>query len=150
MNCAVCRKAECFVQLVNLLNVDCESDVGSQLCFKVLQTLTALLSGNEASRIRMRDDIGYDTLFSIISRLLGSQAPSQQLLMQLLSLTLEVHNPLNTLGPFCEVLGDALSSENTQEGPRRCPLRDRSLYTLCCSHVLDARFGALSTKLGMK
>ena len=78
---------------MNLLNVECGPELGSQLCLRVLQTLTALLSGNEASRIRVRDDIGYDTLYSMLTRLVGPEGPSKQLLMQLLSLILEVGFP---------------------------------------------------------
>lgn len=85
------------MQIVNLLNVDTQPEIGSHLCLKVLQALTALLSGNEASRNRVRDDIGYDTLYSVIARLVGSEGMSRQLLMQLLSLILEVRKALKHL-----------------------------------------------------
>ena len=85
-----CRKAECFVQIVHLLNLDYPPELGSQLCCLVLATLTALLAGNEASRNRVRDDVGYDTLFSIITRLVGPAGPSEQLVLHMLGLALEV------------------------------------------------------------
>lgn len=69
--------------------MNCEPAQSTRLCCKVIQTLAALLCGNEASRNRVRDDIGYDTLYSLLSGLVGKEGPSEELLMQLLSLVLE-------------------------------------------------------------
>lgn len=77
--------------------MECGSEQGGQVCLRVLQTLLALLAGNEASRNRMQEDIGYDTLYSAIVRVVGPQGFSNQLLMQLLSLVLEVHRCLKNL-----------------------------------------------------
>ena len=85
-----CRNAECFLQLLHLLNLDHSPEQGEDLCFEVLATLTALLCNNEASRSRLQDVVGYDTLFNIIVKLVDSHGPSEQLLMQLLGLVLEV------------------------------------------------------------
>ena len=57
---------------------------------QVLGTLTSLMAGNEASRCRVREDVGYQVLYCLVTRLLGAEGPSLQLLMQLLGLVLEV------------------------------------------------------------
>ena len=85
-----CRSAECYVQLLNLLNIDYPPEAGTQLCEKVLATLMALLAGNEASRQQLQQGVGYDTLLSIVLRCSGPHGPSGGILMQLLHLVLEV------------------------------------------------------------
>lgn len=89
-----CREAQCFVQLLNLLNTDFSPEAGSQLCERVLSTLTSLLAGNEASRKKLQQDVGYDTLLSIVLRRTAPTGPCAGVLMQLLHLILEVtcHN----------------------------------------------------------
>ena len=65
------RSAECFVQVVNLLNFDYEAGAGEDLCEGVLSTLTALLAGNEASRRRLVADVGYDQILTALDRQVG-------------------------------------------------------------------------------
>ena len=62
------RSAECFVQVVNLLNCDYPDGAGPALCEAVLATLTALLAGNEASRRRLIADVGYDQILTALAR----------------------------------------------------------------------------------
>ncbi|KAK9824084.1 hypothetical protein WJX72_007613 [[Myrmecia] bisecta] len=83
------RNAECFVQIINLLNLDYPPALGARLCEEVLGTLCALLAGNEASRKRLRNDVGYDTLLSILLRRAAPRGPSQSLLLKVLGLILE-------------------------------------------------------------
>ena len=87
------REAEVFVQIVNLLNLDYPSDIGMRLCEEVLATLVALLKDNEASRQRLRADVGYDTLLNVVLSRSGPQGPSQAILEQVACLTLEVSAP---------------------------------------------------------
>ncbi len=64
-----CRSAECFVQVVNLLNADYEdAEAGAALAESVLATLTALLAGNDASRRRLAADVGYDQILTAVAR----------------------------------------------------------------------------------
>ncbi len=56
------------MQAVNLLNFDYEGGHGAQLCEEVLATLTALLTGNEASRRRLVSDVGYDQILTAVMR----------------------------------------------------------------------------------
>lgn len=91
------RSAECFVQLLNLLNIDYSPEAGTQLCEKVLATLMALLAGNEASRKQLQQGVGYDTLLSIVLKCSGPSGPSGGILMQLLHLVLEVLHPHSRL-----------------------------------------------------
>jgi len=78
------------VQLLNLLNIDYSPEAGTQLCEMVLPTMTALLAGNQRSRKRLQDDIGYDTLLSLVLRRTAPKGPSGGVLMQVLHLLLEV------------------------------------------------------------
>ena len=64
----LCRSAECFVQIVNLLNFEYKGSEGLQLSELVLGTLAALLRGNEASRRRLESDVGYDQIQMAIKR----------------------------------------------------------------------------------
>ena len=87
------RNAECFVQIVNLLNLDFPAETGTELCVNVLQSLQTLIAGNEANRQRLRADIGYDTLQSGLLKHVPSSGPSQALLEAVLGLILEVCIP---------------------------------------------------------
>ena len=66
-----CRSAECFVQVVNLLNFEYEGTEGLLLAEKVLSTLAALLRGNEASRRRLVSNVGYDQILMAVRRQVG-------------------------------------------------------------------------------
>ena len=66
--CCLCRSAECFVQIVNLLNFEYTGSEGLQLSELVLGTLAALLRGNDASRRRLESDVGYDQIQMAIKR----------------------------------------------------------------------------------
>ena len=68
----LCRSAECFVQVVNLLNFEYEGVEGLLLTEKVLSTLAALLRGNEASRRRLVSDVGYDQILMAVRRQVGA------------------------------------------------------------------------------
>jgi hypothetical protein len=50
------------MQVVNLMNDAYPALEGSRLAEDVLRTLTALLAGNEASRSRFRNEVGYEML----------------------------------------------------------------------------------------
>lgn len=91
-----CRSAECFVQLLNLLNIDYPPEAGTQLCEKVLATLMVLLAGNEASRKQLQQGVGYDSLQNIVLKCTAPHGPSGGILMQLLHLVLEVRLRGNT------------------------------------------------------
>ena len=67
-NGRLCRSAECFVQIVNLLNFEHNGSEGLQLSELVLGTLAALLRGNEASRRRLESDVGYDQIQMAVKR----------------------------------------------------------------------------------
>ena len=79
-----------FVQIVNLLNLDHNTEVGMRLCEEVLATLVALLKDNEASRQRLKADVGYDTLSMVVLSRCGKQGPSEAILAQVACLALEV------------------------------------------------------------
>lgn len=48
---ALFRNGECFLHIVSLLNGNLDAINGEKLVLNVLQTLTSLLSGNEASKV---------------------------------------------------------------------------------------------------
>ena len=56
----------------------------------MLATLTALLAGNSSSRVRLRADVGYDTLLRMVLRLAGPPGPQQPLLLAIMGPVLEV------------------------------------------------------------
>lgn len=45
------RDGECFLHVVSLLHGYAEDDEGEKLVLNVLQTLTSLLTGNDASKV---------------------------------------------------------------------------------------------------
>lgn len=87
---ALFRNGECFVHIVSLLNEDHTREAGSQLSLDVLNTLTHLLQGNEASKASFRGlvGLGYKTLQSLlIERHQGR--PTQGLLTALLDMLVD-------------------------------------------------------------
>ncbi len=86
----LCRKSQCFVQLLNLLNIDYSHEAGTALCEQVLSTVTALMAGNESMKSEMKKTVGYDTLLNIVLRRTAPKGPSAGVLMQVLHLILEV------------------------------------------------------------
>lgn len=78
------------MQIVNLLNLDYPTETGMRLCEEVLATLAALLKDNEASRQRLKADVGYDTLLNVLLSRSGTGGPSQGILTQVACLALEV------------------------------------------------------------
>ena len=69
----MCRSADVFVQVVNLLNFEYDGSEGLQLAEKVLSTLAALLKGNEGSRRRVVSDVGYDQILMAVTRQVWGQ-----------------------------------------------------------------------------
>jgi len=63
---------------------------------QVLATLTALLAGNGSSRVRLRADVGYDTLLHMVLRQAGPAGPQQRLLLATMGPVLEVCNKPST------------------------------------------------------
>ncbi len=57
---------------------------------QVLATLTALLAGNGSSRVRLRADVGYDTLLHMVLRQAAPAGPQQRLLLATMGPVLEV------------------------------------------------------------
>ncbi|XP_077215298.1 binding protein isoform X2 [Tasmannia lanceolata] len=62
------RDGECFLHIVSLLNGTLDGRTGEQLVLNVLQTLTYLLTGNDASKVAFRAlvGVGYQTLQSLL------------------------------------------------------------------------------------
>ncbi|KAL3142038.1 hypothetical protein ABBQ32_004670 [Trebouxia sp. C0010 RCD-2024] len=83
------RSAECFVQVLNLLNIDYTPEAGSQLCIGVLSTLTSLLAGNEASRKQLHLNPGFDSVLRAVLERTAPKGPSGDVLSQVLHLILE-------------------------------------------------------------
>ena len=87
---AAFRSAECFVQVLNLLNIDYSPEAGTQLCIGVLSTLTSLLAGNEASRKQLQLNPGFDSVLRAVLERTAPKGPSGDVLAQVLHLILEV------------------------------------------------------------
>ncbi|GJV36694.1 BEACH domain-containing protein B isoform X1 [Tanacetum coccineum] len=62
------RDGECFLHVVSLLHGNAEDEEGEKLVLNVLQTLTSLLTGNDASKVAFRALVGkgYQTLQSLL------------------------------------------------------------------------------------
>nr|XP_043606677.1 BEACH domain-containing protein B isoform X1 [Erigeron canadensis] len=62
------RDGECFLHVVSLLHGNAEDEEGEKLVLNVLQTLTSLLTGNDASKASFRALVGkgYQTLQSLL------------------------------------------------------------------------------------
>jgi hypothetical protein len=69
------------------------------LARQVLATLTALLAGNGSSRVRLRADVGYDTLLRMVLRQAGPAGPQQPLLLAIMGPVLEARQ----LSPVSDV-----------------------------------------------
>ncbi|XP_057837661.2 BEACH domain-containing protein B isoform X1 [Cryptomeria japonica] len=84
------RDGECFLHIVTLLNGNFVDGLGEQLCLDVLQTLLALLAGNEASKVAFRSlvGLGYKTLEKLLLDCCEGR-PSQDLLNALLDLLVD-------------------------------------------------------------
>lgn len=91
------RSAECFVQVLNLLNIDYSPEAGTQLCIGVLSTLTSLLAGNEASRKQLQLNPGFDSVLRAVLERTAPHGPSGDILAQVLHLILEVRGFMHSL-----------------------------------------------------
>ena len=61
------RNAGCFVQVVNVLNGELSTRAAHALMEAALSTLTALIVGSDAQRLRLRCDVGYDALHDVLA-----------------------------------------------------------------------------------
>ncbi|XP_068657011.1 BEACH domain-containing protein B [Aristolochia californica] len=84
------RDGECFLHIVSLLNGTLDKGHGEILVLNVLQTLTCLLKGNNASKAAFRSLVGtnYQTLQSLLLDVCQSQ-PSMELLNALLDMLVD-------------------------------------------------------------
>uniref|UniRef100_A0A0E0ADA4 Neurobeachin alpha-solenoid region domain-containing protein n=1 Tax=Oryza glumipatula TaxID=40148 RepID=A0A0E0ADA4_9ORYZ len=83
------RDGGCFLYIVSLLNGTFNEATGEQLVLNVLETLTLLLEGNDASKasFRMLVGVGYQTLQSLLLDFYKwLPSPSERLLHALLSM----------------------------------------------------------------
>ncbi|XP_075088788.1 BEACH domain-containing protein B isoform X2 [Nicotiana tabacum] len=87
---ALFRNGECFIHVVSLLNGNLDVSKGEELVLNVLQTLTCLLSGNDASKVAFRALVGtgYQTLRSLLLDFCQWQ-PSEALLDALLDMLVD-------------------------------------------------------------
>ncbi|KAL0021859.1 hypothetical protein WJX77_009077 [Trebouxia sp. C0004] len=97
------KKSQCFVQLLNLLNIDYSHEAGSALCEQVLSTVTALMAGNPSMKSEMKRTVGYDTLLNIVVRRTAPKGPSAGVLMQVLHLILEQAYHVDQSMTICNV-----------------------------------------------
>ncbi|KAG9440194.1 hypothetical protein H6P81_020359 [Aristolochia fimbriata] len=84
------RDGECFLHIVSLLNGTLDKENGEILVLNVLQTLTCLLNGNNASKAAFKSLVGtnYQTLQSLLLDVCQSQ-PSMELLNALLDMLVD-------------------------------------------------------------
>nr|XP_027094520.1 BEACH domain-containing protein B isoform X2 [Coffea arabica]XP_027094521.1 BEACH domain-containing protein B isoform X3 [Coffea arabica] len=87
---ALFRDGECFLHIVSLLNGNLDATTGEKLVLNVLQTLTCLLSGDDASKAAFRALVGkgYQTLQSLLLDFCQWQ-PSESLLSALLDMLVD-------------------------------------------------------------
>lgn len=78
------RRAGAFVQLTKLLTLDSDAEARAALAGEVLDTLTALLAGNSCCRLRLAQDVGYDTLLRALLQATGPQGPQRPVLVKLM------------------------------------------------------------------
>lgn len=84
------RDGECFIHIVSLLNGVLDTENGEKLVLDVLQTLTSLLSNDDASKASFRDLVGrgYRTLQSLLLDYCHGK-PSEHLLNSLLDMLVD-------------------------------------------------------------
>ncbi|XP_043712024.1 BEACH domain-containing protein B-like isoform X2 [Telopea speciosissima] len=84
------RDGECFLHIVSLLNGNLDEGSGEKLILNVLQTLTSLLTGNDASKTSFRAVVGkgYQTFQSLLLDFCQWQ-PSEGLLSALLDMLVD-------------------------------------------------------------
>ncbi|KAL8030230.1 hypothetical protein ABFX02_14G273200 [Erythranthe guttata] len=84
------REGECFLHVVSLLNGHMDIGNGEKLVLNVIQTLTCLLSQNEASKVAFRSLVGegYQTFQSLLLDFCQWQ-PSEALLSALLDMLVD-------------------------------------------------------------
>lgn len=84
------RNGECFLHIVSLLNGNLDDVNGEKLVLNVLQTLTCLLSGNDASKVAFRAlvGMGYQTLQSLFLDFFEC-CPSEAILNALLDMLVD-------------------------------------------------------------
>ncbi|CAI9116125.1 OLC1v1017198C2 [Oldenlandia corymbosa var. corymbosa] len=84
------RDGECFLHIVSLLNSNLDASSGENLVLNVLQTLTCLLSGDDASKAAFKALVGkgYQTLQSLLLDFCQQQ-PSEALLNSLLDMLVD-------------------------------------------------------------
>ncbi|KAL3514285.1 hypothetical protein ACH5RR_027002, partial [Cinchona calisaya] len=87
---ALFRDGECFLHIVSLLNGNLDAATGEKLVLNVLQTLTCLLAGDDASKASFRALVGkgYQTLQSLLLDFCQWQ-PSETLLNALLDMLVD-------------------------------------------------------------
>ncbi|XP_039844468.1 uncharacterized protein LOC120704225 isoform X3 [Panicum virgatum] len=90
------RNGECFLHIVSLLNGNINEVTDDQLILNVLETLTLLLKGNNASKgaFRLLVGAGYQTLQSLILDFY-KWSPSERLFDALLSMLVDCKFELN-------------------------------------------------------
>ncbi|KAL0289479.1 UNVERIFIED_CONTAM: BEACH domain-containing protein B [Sesamum calycinum] len=87
---ALFREGECFLHVLSLLNGNLDAENGEKLVLNVIQTLTFLLSQNDASKAAFRALVGkgYQTLRSLLLDFCQWQ-PSEALLSTLLDMLVD-------------------------------------------------------------
>ncbi|KAK4483931.1 hypothetical protein RD792_011140 [Penstemon davidsonii] len=87
---ALFREGECFLHVVSLLNGNLDAETGEKLVLNVIQTLTCLLSQNDASKAAFRALVGkdYQMLQSLLLDFCQWQ-PSEALLSALLDMLVD-------------------------------------------------------------
>ncbi|KAF2928095.1 BEACH domain-containing protein B isoform X2 [Oryza sativa Japonica Group] len=94
------RDGGCFLYIVSLLNGTFNEATGEQLVLNVLETLTLLLEGNDASKasFRMLVGVGYQTLQSLLLDFYKwLPSPSERLLHALLSMLVDGKFEINEI-----------------------------------------------------
>ncbi|XP_040380752.1 BEACH domain-containing protein B-like isoform X2 [Oryza brachyantha] len=92
------RDGGCFLHIVSLLNGTFNEETGEQLVLNVLETLTLLLEGNDASKaaFRMLVGVGYQTLQNLLLDFY-KWLPSEKLLHALLSMLVDGKFEINEI-----------------------------------------------------
>ena len=132
----LCRKSQCFVQLLNLLNIDYSHEAGTALCEQVLSTATALMAGNESMKSEMKKTVGYDTLLNIVLRRTAPKGPSAGVLMQVLHLILEVDPIEHLLSRSTFRLHSRSSQKYVPQISSRLSLQVQTEYDKLCMYEL--------------